>query len=125
MPAKNRTPRASALLVALLIALAFSVAGIVSRLDAASAAPKPAKAAKAAAGKDVSTTDDLQRSVRLDTYRILADSGPARGENIYFYKCWMCHNKYAKTGPDLKDSLPARHSYFRRCRNRRQRHRQN
>ncbi|HWF38997.1 MAG TPA: c-type cytochrome [Candidatus Acidoferrales bacterium] len=102
MPAKNRTPRASALLVTLLIALSFSVAGIVSRLDAASAAPKPAKAPKAAPGKDVSTNDDLQRSFRLDTYRILGDSGPARGENIYFYKCWMCHNKYAKTGPDLK-----------------------
>ena len=33
----------------------------------------------------------------------MAASGPLRGENIYFYKCWMCHNKYAKGGPYLKD----------------------
>ncbi|MGH9679129.1 MAG: c-type cytochrome, partial [Candidatus Acidiferrales bacterium] len=47
-------------------------------------------------------TDDLQRSYRLDHYLLLANSGAARGENIYFFKCWMCHNKYARTGPYLK-----------------------
>ena len=47
--------------------------------------------------------DDLQRSFRLDNYRVIADSGAGRGENIYFFKCWMCHNQYAKTGPLLKD----------------------
>src|SRR5437762_2386714 len=49
------------------------------------------------------TTDDLQRSLRLDNYTVVADSGPGRGEVIYFYKCWMCHNKYAKGGPYLQD----------------------
>src|SRR5438552_981867 len=48
-------------------------------------------------------TDDLQRSLRLDTYRVVADSGAGRGENIYFFKCWMCHNQYAKSAPLLKD----------------------
>ena len=48
-------------------------------------------------------TDDLQRSLLLDTYRIVADSGAGRGETIYFYKCWMCHNQYTKTAPLLKD----------------------
>jgi streptogramin lyase/cytochrome c5 len=48
-------------------------------------------------------TDDLQRSTRHDSYRVIADSGAGRGENIYFYKCWMCHNQYAKTGPYLKE----------------------
>ncbi len=33
----------------------------------------------------------------------MADSGAARGENIYFYKCWMCHNKYTASAPYLKD----------------------
>ena len=47
--------------------------------------------------------DDLQRSRRLDTYTIVADSGPVRGENIYFFKCWMCHNQYTKTAPSLKN----------------------
>src|ERR1700686_3277877 len=56
-----------------------------------------------ATGADNVATDDLQRSLRLDNYRILADSGAGRGENIYFFKCWMCHNQYTKTGPLLKD----------------------
>src|SRR5580692_4050874 len=96
MPSMNRNRRSSAILVGILIAMILSITGIVSRLDTVSAA---ANSAKAAAGKDVSTSDDLQRSRRLDTYRIVADSGAGRGENIYFYKCWMCHNRYAKTGP--------------------------
>jgi virginiamycin B lyase len=108
MPIKNRLFRSVLVLgrgrefrlVAILIAMTLCIAGALSRLDTAHAAAKPAKAA---AGKDVSTTDDLQRSLRLDTYRLVADSGAARGENIYFYKCWMCHNRYAKTGPYLKD----------------------
>jgi streptogramin lyase len=48
-------------------------------------------------------TDDLQRSLLLDTYRIVADNGAGRGETIYFYKCWMCHNKYTKSAPLLND----------------------
>ena len=56
-----------------------------------------------AAAADKEATDDLQRSLRLDNYRILAEGGPGRGENIYFFKCWMCHNQYTKTAPLLKD----------------------
>src|SRR5258708_5184099 len=99
MPARipnHRRPRAVAIFLAL---TALSLAGVTARLGMAKTAPKPPKAAAAA---DVST-DDLQRSLRLDTYKILADSGAARGENIYFYKCWMCHNQYAKSAPLLKD----------------------
>ena len=59
-------------------------------------------ATAAGADKEIAT-DDLQRSLRLDNYRILADSGAGRGENIYFFKCWMCHNQYTKTAPLLKD----------------------
>jgi virginiamycin B lyase len=57
---------------------------------------------RAAAGKDI-PSDDLQRSIKLDTYKLVADSGAARGENIYFYKCWMCHNKYTQSAPYLQD----------------------
>src|SRR6266849_9075662 len=99
MPARipnHRRPRAVATFLAL---TALSGGGVAARLGMAETAPKPPKAAAAA---DVST-DDLQRSLRLDTYKILAESGAARGENIYFYKCWMCHNQYAKSAPLLKD----------------------
>ncbi len=68
---------------------------------AINAAPKPKPAADA--DKDKAAADNLQRSLLLDTYRIDGDSGPARGEVIYAYKCWMCHNKYTKGGPYLAD----------------------
>ena len=47
--------------------------------------------------------DDLQRSIRIYTYTMTAESGPQRGEVLYFYKCWMCHNKYTKSAPYLSD----------------------
>jgi len=47
--------------------------------------------------------DDLQRSMRIYTYTMTAESGPQRGEVLYFYKCWMCHNKYTKSAPYLSD----------------------
>jgi streptogramin lyase/mono/diheme cytochrome c family protein len=55
-----------------------------------------------AADKEIAR-DDLQRSLLLDTYRIVADSGAGRGETLYFYKCWMCHNQYTRSAPLLKD----------------------
>ena len=48
-----------------------------------------------------------QRSVAIYNYKTTAESGWARGEEIYYIKCWMCHNEYtvkAKTGAvHLKD----------------------
>ena len=49
-----------------------------------------------------STSDqELQRSYLIDHYMEVAQSGPARGENIYFHKCWVCHNQYYKPAPHL------------------------
>ena len=36
----------------------------------------------------------LQRSIRIDNYNLVTDNGPERGEVLYFFKCWMCHNQY-------------------------------
>jgi len=47
--------------------------------------------------------DDYQRSTDIFLYRTTARSGPQRGEELYYYKCWMCHNQFAKTGPQLHD----------------------
>ena len=82
------------LLATVVIGIALLVAGNWNRSQAA-----PAQAASG----NVMHTDNYQRSARLDTYKVIADSGAGRGENIYFYKCWMCHNQYAKTGPYLKE----------------------
>jgi len=47
--------------------------------------------------------DPYQRSTMIYTYSATASSGASRGEELYFYKCWMCHNEFAKAGPQLKD----------------------
>src|SRR5712692_878048 len=85
--------------VMLTIGIALFFASATSWFRTVDAAPK-----KAGEGNDpLALTDDLQRSLKLDNYTVVADSGAGRGEAIYFYKCWMCHNKYAKGGPYLQD----------------------
>ena len=90
-----RRPRCkvSGFLVAVAIGLAFLAAGHFGAQSRVHAAPQGSKTA----------ADDLQRSYRLDNYLLLATEGPARGENIYKYKCWVCHHQYQKDGPDLRD----------------------
>ena len=39
---------------------------------------------------------DLQRSVGIVSYSAAAKSGVTRGETIYYYKCWNCHNDYTR-----------------------------
>ncbi len=81
------------------VLIALLVDGTIILPSEAQAAPQNSQGA--------STTethvDGLQRSYRLDSYLVLANEGAARGENIYKYKCWVCHNQYQKDGPDLKD----------------------
>ncbi len=95
---KNQSliPTRVTILASVMIGLALLVVGDFSRSHAAPPQPQ-------SASSNVMHTDEFQRSARLDTYKVIADSGAGRGENIYFYKCWMCHNQYAKTGPYLKE----------------------
>ncbi len=60
------------------------------------------KQSPAASAKDTQD-NDFQRSVAIYSYRVLGKSGAARGEAIYYYKCWVCHNEYTKGAPYLKD----------------------
>ena len=92
MRLQSRECGPGAILLTLVFGMALSVVGMFGRLAAAQAAPQQTQAASE---KPVQT-DDLQRSANLDTYKLLADTGASRGENIYFFKCWMCHNQYAK-----------------------------
>ena len=54
-------------------------------------------------GQKPAQKDDYQRSTDIFLYRTTARSGPQRGEELYYYKCWICHNQFAKTGPQLHD----------------------
>jgi streptogramin lyase/cytochrome c5 len=101
MKSSNHTPMRVALFTTVSIGVALLAVGTINRTQAS---PKqPDSASPKAASPMVSHTDEYQRSWRHDHYKVIADSGAGRGENIYFYKCWMCHNQYAKTGPYLKE----------------------
>jgi mono/diheme cytochrome c family protein len=47
--------------------------------------------------------DDYQRSLQIFEFKKAAISGPDRGREIFYYKCWFCHNEFAEGGaPDLR-----------------------
>jgi mono/diheme cytochrome c family protein len=43
--------------------------------------------------------DTYQRSADHYAFTATAKSGPQRGEELYYYKCWFCHNQFAKRAP--------------------------
>jgi mono/diheme cytochrome c family protein len=45
--------------------------------------------------------DPYQRSYKIYKYMKAAPSGPARGEEIFYYKCVPCHNEYVKGPPQF------------------------
>jgi hypothetical protein len=81
------------------VEIALSVVGHLRLPSRAQAAPQNSQSASATEAN----VDGLQRSYQLDSYLVLGNEGAARGENIYKYKCWVCHHQYQKGGPDLKD----------------------
>jgi cytochrome c5 len=46
--------------------------------------------------------DYNQRSLEIYEFRKAAKSGPERGGEIYYYKCWFCHNEFTKDIPKLE-----------------------
>lgn len=66
--------------------------------------PAPLQAASAQAAADrAAPRDQYQRSLEIYEFKASAKSGPQRGEELYYYKCWFCHNQFAKRAPLLKD----------------------
>ncbi len=45
--------------------------------------------------------DYYQRSLEIYEFRKAARSGPERGREIFYYKCWFCHNEFTKNAPQL------------------------
>jgi mono/diheme cytochrome c family protein len=72
-------------------------------LAAASWASRPASAqqpgiaqAPSGPGKDYD-----QRALEIYEFRKAARGGPERGREIFYYKCWFCHNEFTKDIPKL------------------------
>jgi mono/diheme cytochrome c family protein len=70
---------------------AFFIAPSVTAQEAAGTAPTPKPVAK----------DYYQRSLETYEFRKAAQSGPERGREIFYYKCWFCHNEFTKNAPQL------------------------
>src|SRR5882724_4078063 len=85
-----QSSKARWILTALVIAAASAVVGASAQQQARQ---QPARGEPAAPAKDYD-----QRALEIYEFRKAAQSGPARGEEIYFYKCWMCHNELAQGG---------------------------
>src|SRR3984893_11187990 len=87
--------------IVILVTVAFGTTLPVAIFIGRSAAAQTSlRRSQSTSGTDT-TNDDLQRSYKIDHYTEVADSGPARGENIYAHKCWVCHNKYQTVAPHL------------------------
>src|SRR4051794_7099555 len=73
---------------------ALMLGGLASTASAQQQArQQPARAEPAPPAKDYN-----QRALEIYEFRKAAQSGPERGREIYFYKCWMCHNELAQGG---------------------------
>jgi streptogramin lyase/mono/diheme cytochrome c family protein len=75
---------------AALLALVATI-GIASAQQQAREAPTQAQPAEPA-------KDYNQRALEIFEFRKAAQNGPHRGQEIYYYKCWMCHNELAQGG---------------------------
>jgi virginiamycin B lyase len=81
---------AIAKLIGVLSAAAFSLTAIAFAQD------NPAITLGKAPPKDY-----LQRSLEIFEFKKAASSGPERGREIFYYKCWFCHNEFTKDTPKL------------------------
>lgn len=66
--------------------------------------PQTAEAAQPAAPRaevPALGRDPDQRSLKIFEFKKAADAGPDRGREIFYYKCWFCHNEFADGAPKL------------------------
>src|SRR6201997_4228692 len=47
------------------------------------------------------TMDELQKADKIYQFKKAAASGAERGREIFYYKCWFCHNEFTKDVPKL------------------------
>jgi cytochrome c5 len=45
--------------------------------------------------------DPSSRALQTYQFKKAAANGPERGREIFYYKCWFCHNEYTKHAPQL------------------------
>jgi mono/diheme cytochrome c family protein len=63
--------------------------------------PASAQEPASPAAKAEPTNDYDQRSLEIYEFKKAAQSGAERGREIFYYKCWFCHNEFTKDIPKL------------------------
>ncbi|HYM17733.1 MAG TPA: cytochrome c [Micropepsaceae bacterium] len=69
--------------------------------QAPAAAEQQPQAKKPATEVPTVARDPYQRSLAIFEFRKAADAGVDRGREIFYYKCWFCHNEFAEGAPKL------------------------
>ena len=90
--------------IRLMAAMVIFSIGVICSVGIPAEAQAPSRQSQGAIG---TANNDLQRAVEIYSYKVAAKSGPLRGEVIYYYKCWVCHNSYTRAAgspaPGLDD----------------------
>jgi len=50
---------------------------------------------------NVPAKDYNQRALEIFEFKKAAQGGAERGQEIFYYKCWFCHNEFTKDVPKL------------------------
>ena len=77
-------------------------AGLVLIISGAAPMVRTARAQSAASAAAPASYDESIRALQYYRYKRVAASGPERGRELYYFKCWQCHNEFQKTAPQLK-----------------------
>lgn len=90
-----RLIRATTILGSLaMVAAAFTLPHIAVPASAQQAADKPAASAP--------PMDELQKADKIFQFKKAALGGAERGREIFYYKCWFCHNEFTQGVPKLE-----------------------
>jgi hypothetical protein len=73
-----------------------AASAIILAASVAALAQEPAPQAAKPVAKDY-----YQRSLQTYEFKKAAPSGAERGREIFYYKCWFCHNEFSTTAPHL------------------------
>jgi mono/diheme cytochrome c family protein len=101
-----QSSQARTILAGVAIAAVVVVLLLFGRRPAEQVPAPPAAQPKVAArpqAPEAQFADEFQRSVAIYQFKKAATSGPDRGREIFYYKCWFCHNEFAgkESAPDL------------------------
>jgi mono/diheme cytochrome c family protein len=91
---------------AIIVAVLAAGIWIGRRAPAENAAPQEQATATATVPRPAepdppSLRDPYQRSLAIFEFKKAAQSGVDRGREIFYYKCWFCHNEWADGAPKL------------------------